>query len=64
MIIEVFPTGGNGGFTYLWSNGETNAQVSGLAGGDWFEYLYLINNFAKTCESKKIKTFLCKWSNE
>lgn len=36
----------------------------GLACGDWFEYLYLINNFAKTCESKKIKTFLCKWSNE
>jgi gliding motility-associated-like protein len=32
-IIKVFPSGGNGGFTYLWSNGETTSQISGLNGG-------------------------------
>ncbi|WP_121356841.1 hypothetical protein [Flavisolibacter nicotianae] len=30
----VTPTGGNGGYTYLWDNGETNAQATKLCGSE------------------------------
>jgi gliding motility-associated-like protein len=29
-MLEVVATGGNGGFTYEWSNGENGAQITGL----------------------------------
>jgi PKD repeat protein len=29
------PSGGNGGFSYLWSNGQTNANATGLAAGNY-----------------------------
>ncbi len=31
----VTPTGGNGGYSYLWSNGETSATISNLAAGTY-----------------------------
>ena len=31
--ITVIPTGGNGGYTYLWSNGQTGATISSLNAG-------------------------------
>ncbi len=34
-IAYAFPTGGNGGFTYLWSNGETENMNTGLS-NEWY----------------------------
>jgi gliding motility-associated-like protein len=34
-IAEVFPTGGNGGYLYSWSNGETNSLNEGLS-NQWY----------------------------
>ena len=52
------PTGGNGPFTYLWSNGETTATITGLASAN---YTVVVTD-ANGCEAEQtvpVAPFAC-----
>lgn len=35
-VIDLTPTGGNPGYTYLWSTGDTTQDLNGLTAGDYY----------------------------
>lgn len=46
--IDVTPSGGNGSYSYNWSNGETSSLISGLSGGSFTVTITDANNCSKT----------------
>ena len=61
--VTATPSGGNGTYTYLWSNGSTEQSQSGLAPGDYTVMITDENGCTKE-ETVSVDEFICSISSD